>query len=386
MPLNTCGRYAALLAALACLVMLRSAPDAQAQVAPAAVPSAASSAPMTIEMIYTVSGIAVDQQGDTPPGARDAAIAMARRAGFARLLRRLSLPDDQGRLPPLSDNQLSDLIAGIEVADEKTGAKRYLARITVRFDPDEIRTLMRRSEIRFSETAAAPVLLLPVFDLGNARLLWDAPNPWRDALAAAISETGAADDRLWPMFMPAGDDQDIAVITAGQALAAAPGPVAALLARYGAGGALIIHGRMQADAIEVNLRRYSLDTAVDEPLRTERFDAQPGEAVELLMARAARVLLDDLQENWKIATALDFNQSAALPVSVPIGSLADWLSLRSLLAREPMIRQIDVRTLSVQEAQLVLQYLGTPEKLQSALLARNLVLGQAGGNWVLRKQ
>lgn len=378
MKLKSSGRFVALLAALACLIMLRSA---QAQVAPAP-----SSAPVTIEMIYSVSGIAADQKGDTPAGARDAAMAFARRAAFARLLRRLTLPDDQARLPSLSDNQLSDLIAGIEVADEKTGAKRYMARITVRFDPGEVRALMRRSSVRFSETAAAPVLLLPVFESGGALMLWEAPNPWRDALAAAISEAGAGDDRLWPMLIPAGDDQDQSAINADQALAAAPAPIAAFLARYGASGALIAHGRMLADGIEVNLRQYGPVAGTVEVLRTERFETQAGEAVELAMTRAARVLVDDLQENWKIATALDFDQSAALQVLAPIGSLADWLGLRSLLASEPMIRRIDVRTLSVQEAQLVLQYLGTPEKLQSALLARNLVLSQADGNWVLRKQ
>lgn len=357
--------------------------NAQSLPHPASAAAGFSAEAASLEAIYTVSDLLVDEKAETSALARDTALGVARRNAYARLLRRLVLPEDQALAPELSEDQLSDLISGIEVAGEKTSNQRYLARLTIRFAPEAVRSMLRDAGARFSETSAAPILLLPVFESGGSRILWEQLNPWRDALGAAIAEEGAGIDRLSPLYLPHGDFQDFSAISADQAVAAEPARVSAFLDRYGAHQVLIAHATPSPGTLGVSLSWRGVPPEIS---RVERFATQGDETTELLLARAARSLVREMQESWKRETALDFSQNATVLVLAPLISIDDWLSLRKQLAAVPMIRQIDLQMLSAGEAQLMLHYLGTPENLQSALLKHNLILLPAGAGWVLSKQ
>ncbi|MEQ1890167.1 MAG: DUF2066 domain-containing protein, partial [Alphaproteobacteria bacterium] len=163
------------------------------------------------EEVYTVRNVAVDEKDNTASAAREIALRAARRMAFGRLARRIVLPQDLTRLPLPSDDALANLVTDFEVAGEKTSGQRYMASLTLRFDPDNVRALLRRSNVRHSETGARAVLVIPVYDGLPGRLLWEA-NGWRDGLSAAITQTGAADDRLAPLMMPLGDFEDVSAV------------------------------------------------------------------------------------------------------------------------------------------------------------------------------
>ncbi len=379
-----CRRGAAekLLAAVF-LALVFLAPDtAIAQAVPGVVPGFA-----TIEEIYTVRNIAVDEKADTAAAARDIAIQAARRTAFSRLTRRVVLPQDLMRLAPQPDDALANLVTDFEVADEKSRGQRYLARLTMRFDPDKVRALLRQANIRSSETGAKSMLIIPVYDGPAGRLLWGA-NVWRDALYGAITQTGAADDRLAPLLLPQGDLEDMSPVSADQAVAGDMQRLGVAMRRYGADGILLMHAVQSQSqnatgglALDITLR--SLGVA-EENMRIERFEGAPGEAAETVLQRAALTLVRGIEEAWLAETALDFSQQASLEVSARLGSLSDWLALQKRLTQTPMIQRIDLRALSVNGAQVDLHYLGTPEKLASALLQQGLTLTQEAGYWQLR--
>lgn len=362
---------------------LLAAEFAMAQTTPATPPAFT-----TLEEIYTVRNIAADETADTAAAARDIALQAARRAAFSRLTRRIVPPQDLSRLPVPPDETLANLVKDFEVAGEKSRGQRYLAALTLRFDPDKFRDLLRGLNIRNSETAAKAMLIIPVYDTPAGRLLWEA-NAWRDALVAAVASTGSSDDRLAPLRMPLGDIEDVSALDASRAVAGDMQQLAPLIRRYGAAGVLLMHavqspgpGAAGGLAFDITLRRIGVS---DEDIRIERIEGSSGEMAEAILSRAALALVGGIQEDWLLNTAVDFSQQASLDVVVQLSSIEDWLALQKRLTDTPMVRHIDLQALSVNAAQLNLQFLGTPEKLASALSLHGLTLTQEAGKWVLRK-
>ncbi len=379
-----CRRGAAekLLAAVFLTLVFLAADTAFAQTVPGVARGFA-----TLEEIYTVRNIAVDEKADTAAAARDIALQAARRIAFSRLTRRIVLPQDLMRLTSPADDALANLITDFEVADEKSRGQRYLARLTLRFDPDKVRALLRQSNIRSSETSTKSMLIIPVYDGPAGRLLWEA-NAWRDALYAAVTNAGAADDRLAPLLLPLGDFEDVSAVSADQAVTGDLQRLGVAMRRYRAGGILLMHavqspspGAMGGLAFDITLRRLG---AAEENTRIERFEGGPGEAAEPVLRRAALMLVRGIEEAWLMETALDFSQQTSLDVSAQLASLPDWLSIQKRLTDTPMIQRIDPRALSVTGAQINLHFLGTPEKLASALSQHGLTLTQDTGQWQLR--
>lgn len=73
-----------------------------------------------------------------------------------------------------------------------------------------------------------------------------------------------------------------------------------------------------------------------------------------------------------------------LSVSVPIGSLRDWIEVRRRLASVPAVQRAEVRALARTEGRLNLVYFGDEVQLQQALAQRQLSLLQDSQQWVLQ--
>src|SRR3546814_5337389 len=90
---------------------------------------------------------------------------------------------------------------------------RYLADLTFRFNPDQVRSLLRGAGVPFAETRSKPVVVLPVFgDSAAGPTLWTGTNPWRDVWAQR-----RGDDGLVPLTVPLGDLGDLAAVEIGRA-------------------------------------------------------------------------------------------------------------------------------------------------------------------------
>ncbi len=331
--------------------------------------------------IFTVADVPVDATAASAAAAREAARIDGQRRAFRILVGRLTLAADQKRLPKPSDAQLTDMIRDFEVANERRSTVRYLADYTFRFRPEAVRGLLRSAGIPFAETMSKPVTVLPVLTQGGASVLWDDPNPWRDAWANRKPAAG-----LVPLAVPLGDAGDVAAIDAQKALAADLDALAAIAARYGGGDALIAHATQGDDgALATVVKRVSAAGSTD--ILNETFRPNPGESQQDLMARAVDDSIAALEEAWKREMLLGgAAQAGALTAEVPITSLGDWLFVRGRLAGLPVIKSSDLLALDRHAAQVEIHFLGDPAKLQLALAQRDLVLRQDGQSWTLQRR
>lgn len=90
---------------------------------------------------FTVSGIAAEATAETAIAARERAIAAGLRSAWLALLARQA-PAEEARLGAVSADELERLVESYEVENERLGATRYAATLTVNFRPDRVRSLL----------------------------------------------------------------------------------------------------------------------------------------------------------------------------------------------------------------------------------------------------
>ncbi|NQV46322.1 MAG: DUF2066 domain-containing protein [Rhodospirillaceae bacterium] len=332
------------------------------------------------QRVFEVRGVTVDVTAASTAEARDKALAQGEQTAFRRLLERLTLSVDANRLPDSRNVQISALVQDFEVAEEKASAVRYLASLNYRFKSDDVRRLMIDLAIPYAETTSKPVLVLPVFQAAGALLLWDEPNPWRDAWKKNPPQFS-----LVPTLLPKGDLSDIATIGPEQAVAGDEQRLAAIAGRYDAGDTLVAQAILNTDRIrpevEVYVTRYG--SAMQEQTTVKSFASADGESLDELLLRATIELTRQIQDNWKRDNVLQFGRQAVIAVKIRIKGLQDWLEIRSRLGGVAVIRKSDLVILSLDEARVNLNYIGQPEQLALALEQADLAINREGDDWVL---
>ncbi|MEX2450823.1 MAG: DUF2066 domain-containing protein [Rhodospirillales bacterium] len=327
--------------------------------------------------------VPVDVTAQSASEAKTEALADGEREAFIRLLERLTLLEDRGRLPQLGPQGITTLVRDISVDDEKTSGVRYLAKLTVRFKREEIRKLLIDLNIPFAETPSKPALVLPVYQAAGTLMLFDDPNPWREAWAG-LPERG----NLVPLMLPKGDLSDIAAIGAEQAVQGDRQRLEAIAGRYRAGDVLVAFARLGLDLktsrprLDAELVRYGGTDRVQR--LTNALTAGPGETPQGLLNRAAKLQARLIEDHWKLDNLMRFDQTGVIAVTIPIPDLKSWIGIRRNLAGVSIVRQVDLVLLSRNEVRANLIYLGRLEQLILALEQSDLHLSKGGDGWILR--
>lgn len=274
-------------------------------------------------------------------------------------------------------------MAGFSIVEEKTSSIRYIATLDFRFKAHAVRSVLENHGIRHTVSAAPPVVVVPVLIAANKGILWDHPNPWRDAWYEQSS-----DSTLVPTIVPPGDLEDIATIGVEHAIQGDTASLMALAQRFGTQDALVAVATVEPDAvgrlpqIEVKITHYS--EGKQDVSKTKVFQGEPGESVVALLARASASVNADLQERWWSNTVVDSGQSGVVSAVIPVGSLSEWLIVRARLERIPIIREMEVVLLTREEVRINLHFVGGEESLSEALQRSDLELIRDGDMWIVR--
>jgi hypothetical protein len=336
---------------------------------------------LTRAEIFTVS-VPVDATAASATAARDAARLEGERRAFAALLERLTLVKDRSRLPAPSDTTLNQVIIGFEVANEHRSTVRYLADYTFHFRPDTVEHMLRERGVPFAETASKPVVVLPVLEAAGKPMLWDDPNPWREAWASARPPQG-----LVPMRVPLGEVEDVSAIDGTKADAGDDIRLQAVSANYDHADVLVTRATIRGDdsAVDVSTTRFVPGSPGGEQSWTASYAANPGESRKDLLARAVALTAAQVNDAWKQANMLDYSQTATLTVTVPADDLNSWIAVRQRLAATTAVRSSQLLSLDRHGARIELHYVGSPEQLRVGLAQNNLALSGSDPDWILQR-
>ena len=338
--------------------------------------------PSWAKNVFEVENVEVDVTAEAAAVARKLALIDGKTRAFQILLKRLTLRIEHQSLPNLSADKIDTYINDFSVSNEKTSPVRYLALLTFRFKSEAVRIFLNENGFSFAETVSKPVLVLPVFQTAGALILWDDPNPWRDAWASKQNNQA-----LVPTILPLGDLADIAAIGAEQTMDGDLQRLNAIAQRYGAGDTLVVFGALRVDpakarrVLEVYINRYgrNFQTQTEAASFTQKKD----ETLNDLLSRAAKEMKTLVEDNWKRENLMQLSNSGIIPVSLSISKLQDWIIVRSRLSLVAVVRRTEIVLLSKDEVRLNLHFFGEIDQLSLALEQADLKLFQEQGSWVL---
>ena len=355
------------------------------------------------DSVFTVAGVAIDAEADAAAEARELAIADGQRAALAILLRRLTVAGSA--LPEPDADAVAALVSGFAIDDERVSATRYRAVLTVDFDAPALRRLLRGSGVAYAETGSRPVLIVAVQRDPGRVLLWEDGNRWRRAWEERPAHGG-----LVPLLLPLGDVVDLGTVNAARALASDADALAALAERYGTSEAVVAvagfagsaaaakpgtpgtpaapgtegaggEGSAAGRPLTVSLRRIG---AADGRAVEKTLIGHAGESERALLERGAERIVTMLEDDWKAANLIRYDEERVLRTMVPIASLGAWVSIQQRLAALAMVASVGIDSLSRTEGRLTLRYHGTSDQLRLALDQADLALAPTDDGWALR--
>src|SRR6185295_8501418 len=102
----------------------------------------------------------------------------AQRRAVKQLIEQMVPAEDRARVPPIDDARLTTMIRGVEFADERTTANRYIATLTVVFASDPVKAWLAEAGIRPAETVSRNALVIPLWKGKNGVEPLDDRNGW----------------------------------------------------------------------------------------------------------------------------------------------------------------------------------------------------------------
>ena len=354
------------------------------------------------ESVFTVAHVPVDAESASAAEARELAIAAGQRAALETLLRRLTVAGTALPAPP--DDKIATMVAGFAIDRELVSTTRYRASLTVDFDPAEVRRLLRESGVAYAETVSKPVLVVAIQRDPDGILLWEDGNRWRRAWEERPTHGG-----LVPILLPLGDVIDLGTVDAARALASDADALTALAALYGTSEvAVAVAGLSGSAAVDKPTAPAAPDTENDDgdapaagrslTLSVRRIAADGSQAVQTtligregesewaLLNRGTDRVVTLLEDDWKAANLIRYDDQRVLRARVPIASLGEWVSIQRRLAALGMVASVEIDSLSLSEGRLTLRYHGTEDQLRLALGQDDLDLAPEEDGWWLRRR
>jgi hypothetical protein len=324
---------------------------------------------------YTIGGVDVDASGTDAIQARQQGIRQAQQKAVKLLIERMVAPEDRSRVPPLDPSRLDGMIRGVEFANERSSANRYVGTLNVVFSAEPVNAWLREAGISVAETVSRPALVVPLWKGKNGVEPLDERNPWRDAWRGLDTAGSAV-----PLSLVRGDQLDQNALSVEEAYIGDVAALTRLNERYRAPTIIVatVEGDPSGGALAVGGLRYDTQTGARSELpRTTVSDAgQLGDAAKKIHAK--------LDEDWRSVAVVRRDSQAGLDVVVPIRSLADWVQIRQKLGALPVLKSMTVRSLESDRADLRLEYFGTQDQLARTLAQAGLQLEKSGDQWQLQ--
>lgn len=328
----------------------------------------------TVRDVFTVHNIAVDKTAATPTAAREAALAEAQAQGLRILLERFTMSADRRGLPVPNGRDIPDVVTGLEIQNEKLAGTRYIATVTVSYQPDDVRQLLLNAGIPFAEIPSRPVVVLPLFTANGKTILWSDANAWKKAWDSRSTDQG-----LIPFSVPVGDLEDISALSTEQAQAAAPGSFDAITKRYGATDVLVTELKVAGNQITASALRIGAATGnkviADKIASTVDTPDALGKTVAAVIAAA--------EEAWKQSSLTRSSQQSDIEIVIPTNSLAEWVQVRGRINAVSSVRRTRLVSFSKTQARLVVNFVGSVEQLRIALAQNDLGLEQSNSEWMI---
>ncbi len=323
---------------------------------------------------FVVKDVKVDASGASASEAYTIAVNSGRRRAWVTLVHRLTRQDDWSRLENIDETALQRMISGYQVANEKRSTTRYVADVTYTFNGGLVRNYLRSTNVAYSDTAAPPLLVIPMAP-GYAP-----KSPWAAAWTGSASAAGSV-----PLSLPAGDALDVSALGAIDFATASWSDVQPAASRAHATKAALVQADPPSGG-HITVRIRILSAAPPQTLPPVNVPVPAGASPDQAYAAAMQAAADAIGDAWKARAAVDFNHRSTLTADIRMDSLGQWGAIRQRLAKVPLVTNINVLAMNIGQARVAISYAGTIAQLSDFLSQASLGLTSRDGVWWLDLQ
>ncbi|NNE24498.1 MAG: DUF2066 domain-containing protein [Rhizobiales bacterium] len=328
--------------------------------------------------LYIVSGVEVDVTDTDASKAKLKAISEAQIKAFRILVERLGEPGDVAKVQHFKPAEIGRLMSSLSVEEERTGPKRYIGKLTIKFLPDRVRKALSKVKFNVVEEQAPRILVIPLWRTEQGPVVWE-DNPWRAAWQSLKSENSVV-----PVLIPLGDISDAQSLTAEEVLAADQAKLEAIGYRYEARAVLVA----LAEPVGDNSVRATMQgkSPVGDISFDKTYVSADGGLADASLQAASR-FHKAMIFKWKKSRppqGLANTNVQVVNIAVPFSSLNEWNAIRGQLSIAPGVTAVEVNSLASTGASVRLTYNIAFEQLRLALQQQRLNLVLVGGTWIVQ--
>lgn len=334
------------------------------------------------------SEVDVDATGKDAADAREQAMTKGQLDGLMDLLSKLTTQEEVQRITTDMDaNKVAAMVRGTEVLEEKISSNRYRAHLRISFDGSELSNLIGSGQSK--NGAAEPnnvgaFLVIPGYEEEGTQMLWEDTNPWRATWKSAGLEASTGD-----IIVPFGDNADMGTVDALGLASANYASLIPLTVRYGVSDIIILQAKyVHKPDMTLNVVKRHVNRTVNE-VNLLTYRADPQETKDMLLARAARDIADNIQhkksEEMESTKTVMGGERNTMMMLASISTMASWTQLRTKLGSLPMVDRLEMLAIAPQQVDIIVHYRGTPESLANAITAQNIRLVKMPTYWVVSR-
>ncbi|WP_417448851.1 hypothetical protein [Kordiimonas sp.] len=327
------------------------------------------------DLLYTIRDIKVDETAARASQARQTALEKAEVLAYQKLLQKLVQEDGRQRLPELSNAQIQSLVTAIEVVEEQSSSRRYLATLNIRFEPELVSQFLADNHVPHILSTGQGMLVLHGHRRGFDEILWE-----RDPVLEDAHSRVDWVNRIRQYVFARGEIRERAAVTFREVQALSVPRALEISQLYGVGDALLISSDWQPSAYGPTLSYRYLSTDGDTGGEGQIEGAQ-GEAEAV--AQMYEAVLNTIDGQWRSQLLVDTGVEGQIETLVPTTSLEVLTTVQRRLEDVTLIRDIQTKQVGLPFSKISFAYTGREEQLILSLRYAGLELGYYGQDRLL---
>jgi len=131
--------------------------------------------------VYTVKNISVEGVGVSATEARKIAVSEGESKAYYILLKRITPDFVHHAFPEKEMEEISVMVKGMNVRNEKISKTHYRAIIDISFNPQFVKKSLREAGVVYTESKSRPTLVLPLAHIGEEIVFAGEAGSWYEA-------------------------------------------------------------------------------------------------------------------------------------------------------------------------------------------------------------
>ena len=319
----------------------------------------------TLDELFTVKNIQVDETATSSARARTTAIRKAEEYAFDTLLKKVVRAEDLDKITDISHRRKQSLMIGIDFLNEQTSSRRYIATLNVRFEPSYVSEFLESHAIPHVVGAGTKLLVFHAHKRGLKKILYE-QDRIRDAARRNVDWENRLRQYETPDFslqqrLSVGFD-DIHTVS-----------MTASVSKKLKMPSIIISSTYAFSSDGMRGLEYSY-MLTEDGVKTSGMLIDPTLDEEQLLSLMYEDILTDIDELWKSRQLINVSDTLTMDIRIAARTFEEYQTIQNRLESISLIRTRKTNSIGIPLSDITLVISGTLEQFNVVLGFTDLII------------